>query len=551
MASTRVSRAAPLPKAASKISLRPAVPAKLSARSNASVPHAHPRLVVSATAQPGSPAPLAKRLEAESAPSTISDKVKRYGRTLLAATVIGGSALFSGAHAAQAKEVAATTPPTQTTNAAPKRSSSVATPSMNAVAEVAAAKAEIEPGDTAWILTSTALVLFMTIPGLALFYGGLVKQKNVLSILMQCFTTTCLMTLLWTAFGYSMAFSTGGMQEGVVNLHSFIGQMDKAFLKGVTAASVTGTIPEALWFLFQMTFAIITPSLMIGAFAERIKFSSLMVFFLSWATLVYIPVCHAVWSGPGAYFVDMGVLDFAGGTCVHIAAGVAALLACIMVGPRKQNEMTPHNLPMTMTGTSMLWVGWFGFNAGSAVSAGGTAAMAAVATQICAATAGTMWMLQDWILDGKPTMLGIATGAVAGLVGITPAAGFVGPIGAILMGISVAIICRFCSTKVKNHFGYDDSLDVFGVHGVGGLVGSILVGVFCHGMFGGSMGDVNIAKQVGAQTFAAVATAVYTLAVTWGLLKVVDATMGLRVSESGEAEGLDSSSHDEEAYVLP
>ena len=410
---------------------------------------------------------------------------------------------------------------------------------------------EIDTGDTAWMLTSTALVLFMTIPGLALFYGGLVHNRNVLSVLVHCFFLTAAMTILWLICGYSLSFSTTGMTANVTNLNSFIGGLDLAFMKGVDSSTVEGTIPKFLHFAFQMTFFIITPALIVGAFAERIKFSGMSLFLLLWGLLVYTPICHMVWGGDGGYFWDRGVFDFAGGIVVHITAGIAALAACIYIGPRNgypTRPMPPHSLPMTVIGTGMLWVGWYGFNAGSAVGANGDAAMALVVTQISASIAAIVWMTIEWIKHGKPSVLGFVTGAIAGLAAITPASGHVGPVGALIIGTVSGVICWWASTSIKSKFGYDDSLDVFGVHGVGGFIGTILVAVLAHEMFGGKEGQLAIGKQLGLQTFAAIFTAVYTLIVSLILLKVVDVLVGLRVNEAEESEGLDVASHGETAY---
>lgn len=409
----------------------------------------------------------------------------------------------------------------------------------------------IDSGDTAWMLTSTALVLFMTVPGLALFYGGLVRDRNVLSVLIHCFMLTAMMTILWLVCGYSLSFSTTGMSQGSTNLNSFIGGLDLAFMKGIGADAVEGSIPKMLHFAFQMTFFIITPALIVGAFAERIKYSGMILFLALWGLLVYAPICHMVWGGDGAFFWDRGVFDFAGGIVVHITAGIAALAACIYIGPRTgfpTRAMPPHNLPMTVIGTGMLWVGWYGFNAGSAVAANGDAAMALVVTQVSASTAAIVWMGIEWIKHGKPSVLGFVTGAIAGLAAITPASGHVGPIGALCIGTASGVICWWASTSMKSKFGYDDSLDVFGVHGVGGFIGTILVAIFAHEMFGGKEGQLAIGKQLATQGFAALFTAVYTLIVSLILLKLVDATVGLRVSESDEREGLDVASHGETAY---
>jgi ammonium transporter, Amt family len=410
----------------------------------------------------------------------------------------------------------------------------------------------IDTGDTAWILVATALVLFMNIPGLALFYAGLVRKKNVLSVLAQCFVLTAVMTILWLVVGYSMAFSTTGMEGGKVNLNSFIGGTDMMMLKGITSETVEGTIPKYLHFAFQMTFFIITPALMVGAFVERVKFSAVLWFTVLWNLIVYVPVCHMVWGGAGGYFADMGVQDFAGGIVVHITAGVGALVACIVLGPRNgypTKQMSPHNLPMTVTGAAMLWVGWFGFNGGSALGANGDAASALVVTQISAATATLVWMYIEWIKFGKPSMLGAATGSIAGLAAITPASGSVGPIGALAIGAMAGFVCWWASTVIKKKLGYDDSLDVFGVHGVGGFLGTIMLGVFMAPAFGGAGGaDFSISKQVGVQLFAGTATAIYTAIASLIILKVVGALVGLRVSEPEEDEGLDLAYHGEDGY---
>jgi Amt family ammonium transporter len=406
-------------------------------------------------------------------------------------------------------------------------------------------------GDTAWMLTSTALVLFMNIPGLALFYGGLVRTKNALSVLMQCFALTGLITLLWLAYGYSVAFATQGMQPGVTTLHSFIGGLDKAFLRGVGVDSLAGSIPETLFFAYQMTFAIITPALIVGAFAERMKFSAMLWFMTGWFTLVYLPVCHMIWGGAGAYFADLGVLDFAGGIVVHVTAGVSALVMALALGKRTgwpHTPMPPHNLTLTVTGTGMLWVGWFGFNAGSALGASGQAAMALVATQISAAAAAITWMLIEWRLHGRPSVLGICTGSVAGLAAVTPASGFVGPVGGLLIGVAAGGACYWASMSLKRRAGYDDSLDVFGVHGVGGFLGTLLAGVFAAEFFGGNRPDLGIAGQVGVQAFAATASALWAAGVTWALVKGLDAAIGVRVAQQSEVEGLDLSQHGERGY---
>ena len=421
-----------------------------------------------------------------------------------------------------------------------------------ALAEEAAAPV-LDSGDTAWMLTSTALVLFMTIPGLALFYGGMVRSKNVLSVLMQCFAITALMSVLWTVYGYSLAFDTTGMEQGVVNLSSFVGGLDKAFLSGVTVDALTGTVPESVFMTFQMTFAIITPALIVGAFAERMKFSAMLWFMALWFTIVYAPTAHMVWSGDGGLMWDWGVLDFAGGTVVHINAGIAGLVACLVLGPRKgfpTTAMPPHNLGYTLIGASMLWVGWFGFNAGSALSANGTAGMAMAVTQIATAAAALGWMFIEWISHGKPSVLGIASGAVAGLVAITPASGFVGPMGALVIGGVAGVVCFFAAAKLKRAFGYDDSLDVFGVHGVGGIIGALLTGVFAASSLGGSQTDFDMASQLWIQTKGVLVTVAFSGIATYIILKVIDLVIGLRVTPEQETEGLDLALHDERGYNL-
>ncbi len=410
----------------------------------------------------------------------------------------------------------------------------------------------IDTGDTAWITTATALVLFMTIPGLAMFYAGLVKTRNVLSMFTQCFAITALVTVIWTLYGYSMAFDSTGMVEGQVGLAAFVGGFGKAFVSGVTPDSVSGTIPELTFFAFQLTFAIITPALMIGAFAERMKFSAVLWFTGLWVTFCYFPTAHMVWGGAGGYFADMGVFDFAGGIVVHITAGFSALVACILVGKRKghPDKMTPpHNIPMTLAGTAMLWVGWFGFNGGSALAASGQAAMAIVVTQISPCVAAMTWITIERIRFGKPTAVGLATGAIAGLAAITPASGNVGPMGAIVIGLAAGLICFWASVVLKAKIGYDDALDVVGVHGVGGLIGTLLVAVFASSTFGGAVEGLDIGAQLGIQIFASVTVAVYCMVVSFVLLKILDATVGLRASEESENSGLDISDHGETGYA--
>ena len=406
------------------------------------------------------------------------------------------------------------------------------------------AQDELSSGDTAWMLTSSVLVLFMTIPGLSLFYAGLVRAKNVLSVMMQCFVITCLVTLIWTVYGYGLAFGDGG------GLNAFVG-VGNFFLSGVGVDTVSGSIPESVFQMFQLTFAIITPALIVGAFAERMKFSAMLLFMALWVTIVYAPVAHWVWGG--GWLGEMGVLDFAGGTVVHINAGVAALVLCIVLGKRHgypTTPMAPNSLVLTVVGASMLWVGWFGFNAGSQLAADGVAGMAMTVTHIATATAALAWMTTEWMIHGKPSVLGIATGAVAGLVAITPASGFVGPVGALAIGLASGVICYWAASSLKRKMGYDDSLDVFGVHGVGGFIGAILTGVFAAEAFGGSGLDNGIGSQLGLQFIGAAATIAYSGVLTFILAKALDATMGLRVTAEEESEGLDLALHDERGFSL-
>ena len=414
-----------------------------------------------------------------------------------------------------------------------------------------ASASELDTGDTAWIMISTALVLFMTIPGLALFYGGLVGKKNVLSVLMQCFSITAVVTIIWTVIGYSMAFDTTGMVGGEVGVNAFVGGFSKAFLNGVGVDTLSGTIPEILFFAFQLTFAIITPALIIGAFAERMKFSAMLLFTGLWVIFCYFPIAHMVWGGEGSYFGDMGLIDFAGGVVVHITAGTAALVAAIMIGTRRgyPNQLPlPHNLTLTMIGTAMLWVGWFGFNGGSALAAGGQAAMAVVVTQISPCVAALTWIFLENVRSGKPSALGFATGAIAGLAAITPASGTVGPLGAIVIGVVSSTLAYIAATYIKFRFRYDDALDVVGVHGVGGFVGIVLAGVFSAASFGGSIVDLDIAAQLGVQIYGGVFAIVYTAVVSFIVLKVVDVLVGLRVNEDEESQGLDITDHGEVGY---
>lgn len=417
---------------------------------------------------------------------------------------------------------------------------------------LAMAADELSAGDTAWMITATVLVLFMTIPGLSLFYAGMVRSKNVLSVMMQCFAITALMTIVWVLFAYSLAFGDGGSMNG------FWGGFDNAFLANMTADSLSGTIPESVFMTFQMTFAIITPALIVGAFAERMKFSAILIFMAFWVTFVYAPICHWVWGG-GWLGSKFAILDFAGGTVVHINAGVAGLVACLVLGKRKgypTTAMPPHNLTLTLIGAAMLWVGWFGFNAGSELAANGTAGMAMAVTQIATAMAALTWMFAEWMTHGKPSALGLASGAVAGLVAITPACGSVGPMGAMVIGLASGFLCFKAASTLKRKLGYDDALDVFGVHAVGGIVGALLTGVFSAttlGVFSGqglADGVSSIGGQVFNQSVAVIVTIVYCGVMSFVILKVIDAVIGLRVSEEEETEGLDLASHGERGYIL-
>jgi ammonium transporter, Amt family len=401
---------------------------------------------------------------------------------------------------------------------------------------------KISAGDTAWMLTSTALVLMMSIPGLALFYGGMVRKKNVLATLMQTFAIVCVVTLLWWAIGYSWAFTPG---------NPFLGGTSRAFFKGMTfmhdpvnkvsVSHLALTIPETVYAMFQLTFAAITPALIAGAFADRMKFSAMLVFMVVWSLAVYAPIAHMVWE-PTGWLSTAGVLDYAGGTVVHINAGIAGLASCLALGKRLgygREKMAPHNLTLTLIGASMLWVGWFGFNAGSAGAADGRAGMAMVVTQLATAAAALGWMFAEWITKGKPSVLGIASGAVAGLVAITPASGFVGPTPAVIIGAIAGVVCFISATSLKHALGYDDSLDAFGVHGIGGIIGALLTGVFVSKEISGVDGSLLIqAKGVAV-------TLIYGFVVSFVILKIIDLTIGLRVSEEQEREGLDISLHGE------
>ena len=402
-----------------------------------------------------------------------------------------------------------------------------------------------DTGDTAWLITATALVLFMTIPGLALFYAGLVRSKNVLSILMQCFAITCVVSLLWLAVGYPLTFGDGGDWNG------FIGNLDKAFLLGVARDAVSGTIPETVFFMFQMTFAVITPALVIGGFAERMRFSTVLGFTVLWLLFVYVPIAHWVWGG--GWLAKLGVMDFAGGIVVHVSAGVAALVCALVLGHRRgfpHTAMAPHSLPYAVAGAGMLWVGWFGFNAGSALAANGSAGMAMLTTHMGASAGALAWMLVEWKKYGKPSMLGVVTGMVAGLGTITPASGFVGPLGAVVIGLAAGSICFYATQLLKRRLLIDDTLDVSPVHGVGGVLGSLLTGVFAAVSLGGSGFTVqtSIGAQLGVQALGIVCAALWCAALTWVILKVLKAVFGLRVAEEQETEGLDLAEHGERGY---
>ena len=403
----------------------------------------------------------------------------------------------------------------------------------------------LSEGNTAWMIVATVLVIMMSIPGIALFYGGLVRSKNMLSVLMQVFVTFSLISIIWVVYGYSVAFSDGGAYN------DYIGGLSKIFLKGIGTDTLSGTIPEFVFSTFQLTFAALTPALIVGAFAERIKFSSLLVFMVLWVTAVYLPIAHMVWGG--GVLATLGAKDFAGGTVVHINAGIAALVGAIVIGKRigyGKEAMPPHNLVMTMIGASLLWVGWFGFNVGSELAADGTAGLVLINTQIATAAAVLGWVFIEWLTRGKPSMLGGASGAIAGLVAITPACAFVGPMGAIALGVIASIVCFYAVTWLKNALGYDDSLDVFGVHGVGGIVGAIGTGIFMSPDLGGVgfAEGITMSDQVYIQAIAVGVTVLWSGIVSYILFKVIDATMGLRVKPDAEREGLDTSSHGETAY---
>ncbi|MBF0584064.1 MAG: ammonium transporter [Magnetococcales bacterium] len=405
----------------------------------------------------------------------------------------------------------------------------------------------INMANTAWMLTSTALVLFMTLPGLALFYGGIVRTKNVLSIFMQCFAITCLVSVLWFAFVYSLAFGDGGLYQ------NWIGGLEKSFLQGVGVDSISNGIPETVFSAFQMTFAIITPALVVGGFAERIKFSAVLWFATFWLILVYAPLCHWVWGG--GWLAKMGFMDFAGGAVVHINAGMAALVSALLLGKRRgfpHTLMMPHNMTMVFTGAAMLWVGWFGFNAGSALAANGAAGMALLSTHMAAAAGSLAWMAMEWLHHGKPSLLGIVTGMVAGLGTVTPASGYITPVGALIIGLLAGFVCYHATQFVKRKLHIDDSLDVSPVHGVGGIVGTLLTGLLAAPALGG-LGfstAAGIASQLWVQTIGVAATMLWSGALTYLILKGVDAVIGLRVSSEEETEGLDLVFHDEKGYNL-
>ena len=415
---------------------------------------------------------------------------------------------------------------------------------LSAVSGPSFAEDTLSAGDTSWMIVATVLVIMMSIPGLALFYGGLVRTKNMLSVLMQVFAIVALMSILWAIAGYSLAFT-----EGPFN--SIIGGFDKAFLAGITPDTLSGTIPEYVFVTFQLTFACITPAPIIGAFAERIKFSAVLWFSALWLFVSYIPICHMVWGG--GYLGSKGALDFAGGTVVHINAAIAGLVICLVLGKRLgygKEAMPPHNLPFTMVGAALLWVGWFGFNVGSELAADGTAGLVLLTTQLCTAASVLGWLFIEWITRGKPTMLGGASGAVAGLVAITPACAFVGPMGAIVLGAITGVVCFFACTKIKSAFGYDDSLDVFGVHGIGGIIGAIGAGILCAPGFGGvGYGEgVTMGSQVAIQIEGVVITILWSGIASLILIKIVDGIVGIRPTEDEEREGLDATSHGEAAY---
>ncbi|MGZ8136834.1 MAG: ammonium transporter [Methylococcaceae bacterium] len=418
-------------------------------------------------------------------------------------------------------------------------------PGLLLVPELAFAT-ELNQANTAWVLTATALVLFMTIPGLSLFYAGLVRSKNVLSVLMQCFSITCLVSILWLAGVYSFIYADGG------DWQKLIGGASKVFLPGIGTSSMTGDIPESVYFMFQMTFAIITPALIVGAFAERMKFSAMLWFSGLWLIIVYLPICHWMWGG--GWLAELGAMDFAGGIVIHVNAGVAALVSALVLGNRKgfpTMAMPPHNMTMVVTGAGMLWVGWYGFNAGSALTSDGRAGMALLVTHIGAATGALTWMFIEWRRFGKPSVLGIVTGMVAGLGTITPASGFVGPFGALVIGVTAGFVCFYATQYVKRTLKIDDSLDVFPVHGIGGITGSLLTGVFAASSLGGlGLKDgVSIMDQVGIQALAVIVTIIWSAVFSYLILKALDSLIGLRVTADEEVQGLDNVLHEETGYL--
>ncbi|SAL61668.1 ammonium transporter family protein [Caballeronia udeis] len=466
-------------------------------------------------------------------------------------TVMAQDASAPAAASAAASDTTAAAPASAPDTASAAPAASAAAPASGASDAAPAAPTEpfsvdsskINSGDTAWMLTSTALVLFMTIPGLALFYAGMVRKKNVLATVMQSFAICCLVTILWTVVGYSLAFTPG---------NAFIGGFSRVFLHGMnyihgdkattlTVSHLAPTIPETVYFVYQMTFAIITPALIAGAFADRMKFSAMLVFMGLWSIIVYSPIAHMVWE-PTGWLSAAGILDFAGGTVVHINAGIAGLVCCLVLGKRVgygREVMAPHNLVLSLIGASMLWVGWFGFNAGSAVAADGRAGFAMLTTQVATAFAAFGWMFAEWLAKGKPSVLGIISGAVAGLVAITPASGYVGVTGAIVIGIAAGVVCFWSATWLKTKLGYDDSLDAFGVHGVGGILGALLTGIFAVKDIGGADGSILL------QAKGVLTTLVYSGVMSFVLLKIIDMVMGLRVTEEEEREGLDVTLHGE------
>ncbi len=468
--------------------------------------------------------------------------IKKLLGAVLAAFLVAAPMLsFADEGSAPAPAPAATAPATAP---APAAAPAAAAPAPTE-AVTSDPNSKINPGDTAWMLTSMALVLMMTVPGLALFYGGMVRSKNILATLAHSFATTCLVTVLWYIVSYSLSFTDGNW---------FIGDLSRLFLHGMdknTVSDLSAAVPESVYMAFQMTFAIITPALISGSFAERIKFSAVLWFMGLWLLFVYSPVAHWVWSANG-WLAKAGALDFAGGTVVHLNAGVAGLVTALVIGKRvgyKKEPMAPHNLVWTVIGASLLWVGWFGFNAGSAVSSGGRAGMAMATTQIATATAAMAWMFAEWMARGKPSVLGMASGAVAGLVAITPASGFVDPTGAFFIGIAGGVVCFWTATYLKNMIGYDDALDAFGVHAVGGALGAILTGVFAVKAIGGTAGALEgNTHQLVLQFMDVGAVLVYDVVVTFIILKVVDMIVGLRPSEEQEREGLDITQHGEKAY---